>query len=144
MANNRYKTNQRKLILDFIIKNRDRHVTADDVLFALKQEGYAVGKATIYRYFDCLVKEGTLRRYSPVDGASACYEYTEQPDECSGHYHMKCDACGMLFHLECSFLDEISAHICEYHDFKLNKSKTVFYGTCSECNKKNNGEKFHD
>jgi Fur family ferric uptake transcriptional regulator len=144
MANIRYKTNQRKLILDFIIENKGRHVTADDVLFALRRKGYAIGKATIYRYFDCLVEEGTLRRYSPIDGASACYEYAGDPEECGSHYHMKCELCGCLFHTECNFLDEISAHMSEHHGFKLDKSKTVFYGICHECSKKNDGEKSHE
>lgn len=140
----RYNTNQRKLILDFIEKNTGRHITVDDVLYALKQDGYTVGKATIYRYFDCMVNEGLLRKYSPVDGASSCYEYVGHSDELSGCYHLKCVDCGRLSHLECRFLDEISAHMSEFHNFILNNSKTIFYGTCSECVKKNNGSRQHD
>jgi len=140
MSGGRYKTNQRKIILNYVMRNKDRHLTADDVLFALRREGNAIGKATIYRYFDCLVEEGILRRYSPIDGASACYEYSGDADECRSHYHMKCEICGSLFHTECNFLDDIAAHMNEHHGFKLDKGKTVFYGICSECERKNKGD----
>lgn len=137
----RYNTNQRKLILAVVERNRDRHITADDVHLALVQEGHPVGKATIYRYFERLEEEGVLIKYSPVDGASACYQYAGISAKEAVHYHMKCERCGKLFHLDCRFLDQISDHFSEHHKFDLNRFKTVFYGTCSDCRKKNKNEK---
>ncbi len=128
-----YETEPRKLIREYISKTKGAHLTADDVFDALKKEGFRVGKATIYRYFEKLAEEGTLRKYSPVDGSSACYEYVGSSESCKNHYHLKCDVCGSLFHLECSLLDKISEHIEEEHDFEINKFKTVFYGTCALC-----------
>ncbi|MCE5182927.1 MAG: Peroxide operon regulator [Synergistaceae bacterium] len=141
MTEVRYNTNQRKLILAVIERNSDRHITADDVHLALIHEGHPVGKATIYRHFERLEKEGFLIKYSSVDGASACYQYAEPSGKESLHYHMKCERCGKLFHLDCSFLDQISAHFSEHHKFDLNRFKTVFYGICSECRKKDIDEK---
>lgn len=141
MAAVRYNTSQRKLILAVIEKNSDRHITADDVHLALLHEGHPVGKATIYRHFERLEKEGLLIKYAPVDGASACYQYAPASGKELLHYHMKCERCGKLFHLDCSFLNQISDHFSEHHKFELNKFKTVFYGICSECRKKNENEK---
>lgn len=134
-----YKTGPRKLIRDYIERTKGRHITADDVLFSLKEEGYNVAKATIYRYFECLSEEGVLRKYAPIDGMSACYEYVDADDREKNHYHMKCDMCGVLLHLECRQLDKISEHIMAQHDFVVNKLKTVFYGTCADCRKKTIG-----
>ena len=141
MAAIRYNTTQRELIMAVIEKNRGRHITAEDVLIALVREGSPVAKATIYRHFERLEKEGLLIKYSPVDGASACYQYAETTGNLLSNYHMKCECCEKLFHLDCSFLDQISDHFREHHKFDLNRFKTVFYGTCSECTEKNKDEK---
>lgn len=141
MAVARYNTIQRKLIMAVIEKNRGRHITAEEVLLALVQEGRPVAKATIYRHFYRLVEEGVLIKYSPVDGASACYQYADTQEKLLANYHIKCERCGKLFHLDCSFLDQISDHFSEHHKFDLNRFKTVFYGVCSECRKKNRDEK---
>lgn len=130
-----YETGPRKLIREYISGRKGAHLTADDVFDALKGDGVRIGKATIYRYFEKLAEEGVLRKYSSVDGSSACYEYVGDSESCRNHYHMKCDVCGSLFHLECSLLDKISEHIEEEHDFEINKFKTVFYGRCSLCRK---------
>lgn len=134
-----YETEPRKLILEYIKKADGKHFTADDVLFSLKKDEIRIGKATIYRYFEKLTEQGVLRKYAPIDGLSACYEYAGESSGCRNHYHMKCDVCGNLFHLECHFLDEISEHIDASHDFKINKFKTVFYGTCADCRAKAKG-----
>lgn len=137
----RYNTKQRKLILAVIERNSDRHITADDVYLSLIHENNPVGKATIYRHFERLEREGILIKYSSVDGASACYQHAPPSGKKSVHYHMKCEQCGKLFHLDCSFLNQISDHFSEHHKFDLNSLKTVFYGICSECRKKNKDEK---
>ncbi len=136
MCGKGYATEPRKLILEYIKQTQGRHITADDVLFALSGDGCRIGKATIYRYFEKLTEQGVIRKYAPVDGLSACYEYVGESACCKNHYHMKCDVCGSLFHLECHLLDEISEHIDAQHDFKINKFKTVFYGICADCRAK--------
>lgn len=133
MSEVKYNTNQRRLILDFLEENSGRHVTADDALFALKARGCPVGKATIYRFFDKLAKEGKLLKYSAVDGAGACYEYNAGHAQCSGHYHLKCDGCGALLHLECSSVAKLYEHMRGEHGFQVDNRQTVFYGKCSAC-----------
>ena len=136
----RYNTNQWKLILAVIERNRGRHITAEEVHLELIREGSPVGKATVYRHFERLEKEGLLIRYAPVEGAGACWEYAGEPGEVPAHYHMKCESCGKLFCLDCTFLDTISNHFSEHHKFDLNRFRTVFYGICSECRGKDKDE----
>ncbi|HAH70047.1 MAG TPA: transcriptional repressor [Synergistaceae bacterium] len=136
----RYNTNQRKLILAVIERNRGRHITAEEVHLELIRAGSPVGKATVYRHFERLEKEGLLIRYAPVEGAGACWEYAGEPGEVPAHYHMKCESCGKLFCLDCTFLDTISNHFSEHHKFDLNRFRTVFYGICSECRGKDKDE----
>ena len=136
----RYNTNQRKLIVAVIERNRGRQITAEEVHLELIREGSPVGKATVYRHFERLEKEGLLIRYAPVEGAGACWEYAGEPGEVPAHYHMKCESCGKLFCLDCTFLDTISNHFSEHHKFVLNRFRTVFFGICSECRGKDKDE----
>lgn len=130
-----YKTKQRSLILDILIENKSDHITAETLLEILKGRGETVGKSTIYRYLDKLVAEGKVRKFVIGEGNSACYQYTSS-DECSKHYHLKCTACGKLIHTECGFLNDVYAHVETEHNFKVDTSKTVFYGLCENCLKK--------
>ncbi len=131
-----YKTRQRDQILDCLIKNKERHITADEIMFAVNGEKPLVGKTTVYRYLDKLVSQGTVRRYFVEGGKSACYQYMEQNGTCCRHFHLKCVDCGQLFHLECDYLGEIEAHIRNHHDFRVDHSKTVLYGQCGSCAEK--------
>lgn len=128
-----YKTKQRDQILDCLIKNKDRHITADEILAALNGEEPLVGKTTVYRYLDKLVSRGIVRRYFIEGGRSACYQYMEQNGVCNKHFHLKCVDCGQLFHLECDYLGEMDSHIRDQHDFHVDHSKTVLYGQCGSC-----------
>lgn len=130
-----YKTKQKDRILTCLIQNKDRHLTVDEIRFALNGEEPMVGKTTIYRYLDKLVSQGIVRKYFIEEGKSACYQYMDQNDLCKEHYHLKCVDCGRLLHLECDYLEEMDSHIREHHNFQVDHSKTVLYGQCDSCAK---------
>jgi Fur family ferric uptake transcriptional regulator len=48
-----------------------------------------------------------------------------------------------MIHLQCDYLDEMTAHLLEHHQFSMDKFKTVIYGLCTQCEaakgKKNSG-----
>lgn len=128
----RYKTRQKSAILDFFIKNRDRHVTAYDISNHLKESGTSVGVATVYRHIDSLMSDGLLQKHILDDGRGAVYQYIGD-SECAEHFHLKCDSCGELIHMECSQIRKLYVHVMRDHDFGVNSHKTVFYGKCGDC-----------
>ena len=129
----KYKTKQRDLILNYLIQNQDKHVTADNIIEYLKENNTPVGKSTVYRYLDALIEQNAIRKYHMEDGTSACYQLASQNPSCIEHYHFKCNKCGDLLHVSCDTIKSISSHIYEEHDFVLDSSKTVFYGRCGKC-----------
>lgn len=135
-----YKTKQREMILDYMIKNKDIHVTADMIINYFKLHGTPIGKTTVYRNLDKLVAENVVRKFTIEDGVSACYQYAPDGSRCREHYHFKCSECGKLFHVHCDFMNEISEHVYKEHKFVIDSSKTVFYGMCEECGKKEKRE----
>ena len=133
-----YHTKQREWILNFLIKNPEKHLAADDLVEHFRQQGTAIGKATVYRHLDRLVEEDLVRKYVIGDGASACYQYCGDDENRHLHHHLKCTGCGKLFHVECTYLNEIMKHVEQQHHFVVDFSKTVLYGLCDTC--KNKGE----
>ena len=67
----RYKTKQREIILGLLKDNYNRHMTADEVILFLQEQNTPVGKATVYRYLDCLVEQGIIRKYAAPEGKGA-------------------------------------------------------------------------
>jgi Fur family ferric uptake transcriptional regulator len=135
----RYNTAQSKAILEYLASLGGEHVTAADIARHFGGSENPVGLTTVYRHLDRLAGEGRVRRYF-VDGEiSACYQYVGDAGGCSEHFHLKCDTCGALLHLDCGMLDEIPGHVYRDHSFLINKSKIVFYGECADCMKKHEG-----
>lgn len=129
-----YKTRQSACILQLLEENKDKHLTAEEIYSLLKEAGQAVGQTTVYRQLDKLSGEGKVQKFSRGDQDGACYQFAET-NHCHEHYHLKCTVCGKLYHAECNFLNELSAHIQKEHGFQMDCSKTVFYGVCAECAK---------
>lgn len=128
-----YRTKQRELIEAFFLKNKENHVTAEDILKFLKENDTPVSKSTVYRYLDKMQGQGKIRKYTVEEGMCSCYQYIEEHQSCKEHYHFKCSECGRLFHVSCDLMNEISKHIYKEHDFVIDNSKTVFYGLCGDC-----------
>ncbi|MBQ8029405.1 MAG: transcriptional repressor [Clostridia bacterium] len=136
-----YKTKQREIILNYFSNNHEKAYTIDEIVEILKESGTVVGRTTVYRYCDYLVKSGNLRFFPQSRGKSGTYQYVEHADECSEHIHLKCVSCGKFIHLGCDFVSNICEHISEHHNFKVDNSKSTFFGLCSDCAEKgdNNG-----
>ncbi|MDR0624286.1 MAG: transcriptional repressor [Treponema sp.] len=128
-----YATRQGKRILDYLESLGGRHVTVYEAARFFAGEGEGIGQTTIYRHLEKLTEEGKLRKYILNDGKSACYQYVDDGAECREHFHLKCEKCGTLIHLECDVLKKIRRHIFKEHRFRINALKTVFYGRCEHC-----------
>lgn len=135
----KYNTSQKEKLIEFLMKNKEKHTNVQEISAYLRSEGTPVGTATIYRQLDSLVDSGVVRKFV-IDGKTgACYQYIENEKNCREHFHLKCLCCGKLIHLECSQLTSISRHIAEHHGFEMDCSQTVFYGRCSECSAETDG-----
>jgi Fur family ferric uptake transcriptional regulator len=128
-----YSTQQGRSILDYMASMGNAHVTACQILRYFKDEGVDIGQTTIYRHLEKLTEEGKVHKYVLRDGQSACYQYADSGEACRDHFHLKCEICGRLIHLDCELLNTIQGHVLDKHDFEINMRKTVFYGKCEKC-----------
>lgn len=126
-----YETKQSKLVYDFLERNSQNHFSAEDVYFAIRANGDNIGRTTVYRQLDRLCEEHKARKFFSGDNNACCYQF--ESENCHNHYHLRCSSCGTLIHTECDFLDKLSQHIFNDHNFRIDGSKTVLYGICKHC-----------
>jgi Fur family ferric uptake transcriptional regulator len=125
MSEIKYNTKQREEILSLLRDNRTRCLTAREICGSVK-----AGEATVFRTLSALVKEGVVSKF--LSGDAPTYQF----NECGTHHehiHLKCSECGKLIHSDCSFIEELEEHFEKDHNFRVDRSKTVIYGICSEC-----------
>lgn len=134
MQQKSYHTRQRERILSYLKEQRDRHLSAEEIL-----EHCGIGKSTVYRCLEKLAAEGMVRKYHLAGGSGACWQYAVS-EGCAEHFHLKCVGCGGLVHLQCGTMDGVSAHIEREHGFLVDHTKTVLYGLCPACRKKEAAE----
>lgn len=132
-----YNTKQSCEILNFLKENAGSHFTSQEISDHFRNQGINIGQATIYRRLDRLTTDGLVNKYIIDEKSPACYEYIGT-EHCSHGkcYHMKCEQCGKLIHLNCDEINAFFEHVSEEHGFVLDPKRTVFYGICNECNSK--------
>lgn len=131
-----YHTRQQERLLAYLRETQGTHFTAEDVRAHFAATNTAIGIATVYRHLEKLVADGMVTKYVIDEQSAACFEYVGgacHADAPEQHFHLKCESCGTLIHLECDELACIRAHLQNEHGFSLNPFRTVFYGTCGVC-----------
>lgn len=128
-----YTTRQGEAVLAYLASQKGRHVTAAQVAEHL---GNIIGRTTVYRQLDRLVREGRLRRYMLDEAAGACFQYVEENEGAGEHFHLKCEACGKLIHMDGKALPDVTGGILQHYAFEVDVNRTVFYGRCRACSGK--------
>lgn len=130
-----YHTEQKKLLLDFLTKNKDRSFTIDEITAGIEADGATLARSTVYRLASRMESEGVLRRFVKADSRSASYQLASC-EHCEAHLHLKCVGCGKLFHMDEEVSDELVSLIRACNSFSVDEEESVLYGKCSSCNVK--------
>ncbi len=133
MKQTNYKTRQKTAIMQCVELMSDRHFTIDALCEMLAKKGETVGRTTVYRFVEKLSAEGVLRKFTMPQGESSCYQFVGKDNRCHEHFHLKCEKCGCLIHMDCDEMSSLAEHIKSHHGFCLNPLKTVIYGVCEGC-----------
>lgn len=127
---NSYGTVQKKLIREYLVKNKQRFVSVAEIIDELKTNDINIGQVTIYRFLNKLAENNELR----IEIKQNTKYFQLISDECNNHFHLKCNQCGKIIHLDCEEFNDISKHIKEEHKFIIDNN-TMIYGTCIKCSK---------
>ena len=129
-----YNTKQKLLLSEFLKANRSRQFSIGEISEAVSGDG--IGKSTIYRNMSQLLESGNIRRFRGKDGKQVLYQYVGHDHGCNQHFHLKCNGCGLLLHVDCQSVMGIKEHISSHHDFSVDIGNTIFYGLCGDCKRR--------
>lgn len=128
----KYMTKQRKLLLDFLSEHTDEALSAGQVAKALSGKG--ISASAIYRNLAALEQEGKLKRSIKPGSQETYYRYADD-EHCRGHLHLSCLRCGKTVHVEETETDALAYQLAKNEGFALDRTDTVLYGICAECQK---------
>ena len=129
MSRETYATAGKKKLVDFLVENKNRHYTVEEIAERIPE----IGKSSVYRLIGKLHAEGSVRRFEAEGSSSFVYQYVENSEACEHHFHLKCIRCGKVIHMECRQLEFAKRHIEENHGFLIGMKNSMIYGQCSSC-----------
>ena len=122
-------TSERHTILEQAFAYDD-HFRAEDLLMRMRQNGYTVSRATIYRTLPLLVQSGLLTEVIDAQKHSH-YEHLRSLQQ--QHAHLICLRCGKIIEFKKPEIDALQEAVCKTHKFKPVKYRNEILGYCSEC-----------
>ena len=131
MRNNCYHTTQKELILTFLKQKKQQFVSANDILVYLLNQDEKIGLTTIYRYLKTLEEEGKLR--TDRKESTRVYQYVDEG--CQNHFHLKCEKCGKMEHIEKKEVQAFQKKMKKEYGFEIDV-KNAMIGTCKKCQSK--------
>ena len=119
-------TPQRLMILS-ILRHREGHLTAAEILAEVKKEYPYVDTSTVYRTMNAL-KE--LHVVSETDMGSGEYSYEWSAEH---HHHLICRQCGAEMSLDSTYLDRIAKRLLKDYGFSAEMDHFAIFGLCRDC-----------
>jgi len=122
-------TQQREAVAQ-VVFGTEEHLSVDDIERRLRDGGERIGKATVYRTLDLLVRSRLVEEHDFGEGFKR-YEHrlSSQPV----HEHLICLECGKVIEFKSTELQSVEKRIQSQHGFKPARHRLEIYGLCREC-----------
>jgi len=122
-------TQQREAVAEVVFGSSE-HLSVDDIERRLRQSSERIGKATIYRTLDLLVRSRLVAEHDFGEGFKR-YEHrlSRQPE----HEHLICMECGGVTEFKSPEVRTVEARVRAEFGFRPARHKLEIYGLCSEC-----------
>jgi len=122
-------TLQREAVAEVVFSS-DGHLSVDDIERELRDRGERIGKATVYRTLDLLVRSSLVAEHDFNEGFKR-YEHrlSRQPE----HEHLICQECGSVTEFKSDEVRRIQDHVSDLHGFLPTRHKLEIYGLCAAC-----------
>lgn len=122
-------TQQREVIAEVVFAS-DRHLSVEEIEDTLRRGGKRIGKATIYRTLDLLVRSRLVVEHDFGEGFK---RYEDRFSGGSVNQHLICLECGKVVEFEAWEIQEVQSRVTAAHGFKPTRHKLEIYGLCKEC-----------
>ena len=122
-------THQREVVAD-VVFSAEGHLSVDDIAASLRERGERIGKATIYRTLDLLVRSRLVAEHDFGEGFK---RYEHRLSSHPVHEHLICLECGKVIEFESNELFSVENRVKHEHGFVPVRRRLEIYGLCKEC-----------
>ena len=127
-------TKQRKDIFDYLVENKDKHMSAEEIYDAIKKKKPGIGLATVYRTMQLFTDIKVSVRNDFEQGKSR-YELNIDGDF-HNHHHLVCSICSKIIEVNEDLMDELEKQIEDKYEFEIVNHDLKLFGYCKECKEK--------
>lgn len=127
LRNKLKSSSRRDLILD-TFASIGRHVTAEELLRAVRTRDGKIGAATIYRTLRVFQESGIVaeRRF---EGGATRFELIDE----NHHDHLICTVCNTIVEFEDEAVEREQQRVASAYGFELRSHRHELYGICADC-----------
>ena len=122
-------TQQRGAVAQTVFSATGHH-SVEDIERRLREEEERIGKATIYRTLDLLVKSKLVEEHDFGEGFKR-YEHrlSRQPV----HEHLICLECGKVTEFRSEEVERVESRVASEYGFAPARHRLEIYGLCRDC-----------
>ena len=122
-------TQQREVIAE-VVFGSPKHLSVEEIEEELRKRGERIGKATIYRTLEMLVKSGLVAERDFGEGFK---RYEHLFGQSPVHEHLVCTECGNVTEIQDPELVRVQEDVAKRHGFQAAQYRLEIYGLCAEC-----------
>lgn len=115
----------RMKVLEILENSQKRHMSAEEVYLALRDDGSEVGLATVYRVLTQFETAGLVARHN-FEGGQSVFEL----DSGKHHDHLVCVRCGKVEEFFDETIEQHQNYVAEKAGYKLVEHSLVLYVDC--------------
>lgn len=122
-------TQQREAVAEVVFASQE-HLSVDEIEQELRERSERIGKATIYRTLDLLVKSKLVDEHDFGEGFK---RYENRLSREPVHEHLICQECGRVVEFQSEEIRAVEAQVAAQHGFRVARHKLEIYGLCAQC-----------
>lgn len=122
-------TQQRDTIAELVF-NSAEHQSVEDIESQLRTRGDRIGKATIYRTLEMLVKSGLVAEHDFGEGFK---RYEHLFGQAHVREHLICTECGKVKAFDSVELQRVHQEVAQRQGFLPARYRLAIYGICKVC-----------
>ncbi len=122
-------THQRSVVAEIVFSSQE-HLSVEEIERRLRERGERIGKATIYRTLDLLVRSKLVAEHDFGEGFKR-YEHrlSREPE----HEHLICLGCGKVTEFRSHEVARVEDRMRAEFGFKPVHHRLEIYGLCAPC-----------
>jgi Fur family ferric uptake transcriptional regulator len=123
-----YRSTEPRRAVVQLVADQPGHFSAADLVEQARARRLGIGRATIFRALDVLIRLGLVERVDLPNGEHAYIGCTPYH-----HHHVICSRCGRTAEIEDAGLRTVVREVARRTGFRVDEHRLELYGLCPAC-----------